>query len=48
MDALQVNGVNIDDEMTWVMLELERSYQASAGSLPRSTRCFEALPGTIA
>ena len=29
-DALQrVNGVNIDDEMT-VMLELERSYQASA------------------
>ncbi len=42
-DALQrVNGVNIDDEMT-VMLELERSYQASARIIATVDKMLEAL-----
>jgi flagellar hook-associated protein 1 len=42
-DALQrVNGVNIDDEMT-VMLELERSYQASAKIISTVDKMFESL-----
>lgn len=42
-DALQrVSGVNIDDEMT-VMLELERSYQASARIISTVDKMFEAL-----
>lgn len=42
-DALQrVNGVNIDDEMT-VMLELERSYQASARILSTIDKMLDAL-----
>jgi flagellar hook-associated protein 1 len=42
-DALQrVNGVNIDDEMT-VMLELERSYQASARIISTVDKMLEAL-----
>jgi flagellar hook-associated protein 1 len=42
-DALQrINGVNIDDEMT-VMLELERSYQASARIIATVDKMLEAL-----
>jgi flagellar hook-associated protein 1 len=42
-DALQrVNGVNIDDEMT-VMLQLERSYQASARIISTVDKMLEAL-----
>ncbi len=42
-DALQrVNGVNIDDEMT-VMLELERSYQASARIMSTIDKMLDAL-----
>jgi flagellar hook-associated protein 1 len=42
-DALQrVNGVNIDDEMT-VMLQLERSYQASARLISTVDKMLEAL-----
>jgi flagellar hook-associated protein 1 FlgK len=42
-DALQrVSGVNIDDEMT-VMLELERSYQASARIIATVDKMLEAL-----
>ena len=43
VDALQrVNGVNIDDEMT-IMLELERSYQASAKIISTVDKMFESL-----
>ncbi len=43
MDALQrVSGVNIDDEMA-VMLELERSYQASARIMSTVDKMLEAL-----
>jgi flagellar hook-associated protein 1 len=42
-DALQrVNGVNIDDEMT-VMLQLERSYQASARIISTVDKMLDAL-----
>ena len=42
-DALQrVNGVSIDDEMT-VMLQLERSYQASARIISTVDKMLEAL-----
>ena len=42
-DALQrINGVNIDDEMT-IMLELERSYQASARIMSTIDKMLDAL-----
>ena len=42
-DALQrINGVNIQDEMT-VMLELERSYQASARIIATVDKMIDAL-----
>ncbi len=43
VDALQrLNGVNIDDEMT-VMLQLERSYQASARIISTVDKMLESL-----